>query len=189
MHFWCKCGNRISDTTDFLSYKAHLLADQDDIDYTDGIERAVKNERLSREECTDEIILNLQFHYLQRKMYQCSQCGRIFIEDVSGKVFHVFAPEGTENKRLLTSVEAEAWRGLLHGEWYSDIPEWMERQGYVDAYTNDDSFTHYQEYDSWEELEKGYYALFEKLREAGKIRSALLRNDKEIVHRWSDQSQ
>lgn len=159
MHFWCKCGNRISDTTDLLSYKAHLLADQDDIDYTDGIERAVKNERLSREECTDEIILNLQFHYLQRKMYQCSQCGRIFIEDVSGKVFHVFAPE------------------------------WMERQGYVDAYTNDDSFTHYQEYDSWEELEKGYYALFEKLREAGKIRSALLRNDTEIVHSWSDQSQ
>jgi len=26
---WCKCGNRIADTTDFLPYKAHIRADED----------------------------------------------------------------------------------------------------------------------------------------------------------------
>lgn len=184
MYFWCKCGNRISDTTDFLSYKASLLADQDDIDYCDKIERVIMNEQLSRDKCVDEIILNLNYHYHWRKMYQCSQCGRIFIEDVSGKRFHTFVPEDTDNKRLFTSMEAEAWRGLLQGEWYSEKPEWMEHQGYINAYTNDDSLTCYQEYDSREELEKEYYVHFEKLRVADRIRSALLRVGKDIVHRW-----
>lgn len=76
MHFYCTCGNRISDTTDFLSYKAYLLADQDEQDYYDAIEQEVKNEEISREECVDNIMFSLGRKYLGKAMYQCLGCGR-----------------------------------------------------------------------------------------------------------------
>ena len=43
MHFYCTCGYRISDTTDFLSYKAYILADQDQDDFFDGMEKLIRS--------------------------------------------------------------------------------------------------------------------------------------------------
>lgn len=191
MHFRCMCGYRIHDTTDNLSYKASILADQDDEDFSDEIERYVSDETLDPNACMHHI-MHIWSEYLWRKIYQCDQCGRIIIEDRSGRLYF-FAPEfeleGTVGKRLLTSVKAEDWKGYLHGEWDEEKYEWREHQGYIYVNTNDESFPGWQEFDSREELEKEYYALFEKLREAGRIRSALLKIGRERVHSWPPRSQ
>lgn len=159
------------------------MADQDCFDYSDEIERYVADKSLDEEACMEHI-MHAEVRYLWRKIYQCSQCGRIFIEDHSGEL-HSFAPEGTEDKRLLISVEAEKWKGFLHGEWDEEKRYWREHQGYLSADTNDKSFPGWQEFERWEELEKEYYALFEKLRQADRIRSASLKRGREWVHHWS----
>ena len=43
MHFYCKCGKRISDTTDEISYKARMIADQDWLDLPEKISINVWN--------------------------------------------------------------------------------------------------------------------------------------------------
>lgn len=185
MHFLCRCGNTIHDTTDYLSYKASLLSDQDCFDYIDEIERYVIDKTLDENACMDHI-MHTESRYLWRNIYQCSQCGRIFIEDKAGKLYS-FAPEGTEDKRLLISIKAEKWKGFLHGEWDEVKRYWREHQGYLSANINDKTFPGWQDFDSWEELEKEYYALFEKLRQANRIRSACLKRGNEWVHSWSEQ--
>lgn len=183
MHFLCSCGNRIHDTTDYLSYKASLLADQDKFDLSDEIERYVADPALDPDACMNRI-MHATVEYTWRHLYQCRQCGRIFIEDSSGEL-HSFAPEGTADRRLLNSVKAECWEGFLHGEWAEDKRYWSEHQGYISVNTNDETFPGWQDFDSWEELEREYYVLFDKLREAGRIRSALLKKGRERVHDWS----
>ncbi len=191
MHFRCMCGYRVHDNTDHLSYKASILADQDDEDIIDEIERYVSDETLDQDACMHRI-MRIRSEYLWRKIYQCVQCGRIIIEDRSGRLYFFapeFALEGTVGKRLLTSVKAEDWKGYLHGEWNEEKYEWREHQGYIYVDTNDESFPGWQDFDSREELEKEYYALFEKLREAGRIRSALLKIGREWVHSWPPRPQ
>ncbi|MDE6674086.1 MAG: hypothetical protein K2K19_04625 [Acetatifactor sp.] len=191
MHFRCTCGNTIHDITDQLSYKASILADQDAFDFNDEIERYVSDETLDAKACMNRIML-IWNEYLGRKIYQCHQCGRIIIEDRSGEMYFFapeFATEGMVGKRLLTSAKAENWKGYLHGEWSEKTPDWREHQGYIDVYTNDEAFPGWQDFDSREELEKEYYALFEKLRDAGRIRSASLKIGRERVHDWPPRPQ
>lgn len=42
----------------------------------------------------------------------------------------------------------------------------------------------FEPFDDWSQLERAYYALFERLCSAGRLRSAFLRKDGEIVHSW-----
>ena len=182
MHFYCTCGNRISDTTDFLSYKAYFYADQDLEDLTDSIEKEIMNESLSREKCVDNIICGHMFNYNHRNMYLCKQCGRLFVDDLTGKHFHIFAPEGEVNTQLLQSVKGEAWKGFLWAEWIDEKPQWQEYHGYVSASVNVPygGFT----FDDREAFEKKYYALFEELKLRGIIRSASMKINKEWIHHW-----
>lgn len=102
MHFYCPCGNRISDTTDNISHKAYLLPDQDKISYCAALEQIVQAENLSMEEKLDQILVRLQGHYLSRCIYQCSRCGRLFVDDTSYNL-HSFLPEAPVDKHLTAS--------------------------------------------------------------------------------------
>lgn len=128
MHFYCTCGYRISDTSDFLSFKASVLSNQDEEDYVDGIEVLVKEESLCPGEQWERIFMEKMLRCLRRNLYQCPHCGRLHVEDLSGEL-HTFAPEGTVNKRLLTSVEGEAWRGFLWAEWEDEKPDCHQWRG------------------------------------------------------------
>lgn len=183
MHFYCTCGNRISDTTDFLSYKAYLLADQDEQDYYDAIEQEVKNEEISREECVDNIMFSFGRKYLGKAMYQCLECGRLFIEDETGRNFYTFVPEGDVNKRILNSVEGEKWKGYLRGEWEDEKADWQEHNGYIWIEVNKSFEPMY--FNDKEEFQKQYYLLFEQLKKEGIIRSAVMKVNKEWGHDWS----
>lgn len=183
MHFYCTCGKRISDTTDFLSYKAHFLADQDLEDYYNAIEQEVKNEGITRDECVSNIVITHGVKYLGRAIYQCEACGRLFIDDENGNNFHVFAPEKEESKRVLLSKEGENWKGFLYAEWYDEKPEWSECNGYIDVNVNRPYKSVH--FNSKEEFEREYYRLFEELKTKEIIRSASMKINKEWVHSWN----
>ncbi len=187
MHFYCTCGYRISDTTDFLSYKAYMLADQDQDDFFDGMEKLIKDDSLSREECAERVVIRHANDYLKRNIYQCPQCGRIFIEDneENGFKLHIFAPEGDVNKKLLTSAKDTKWKGFLHAEWNDKKFEWRESHGYIFVNTNvphDEDLS----FDDKEAFWKRYYELFEELKAEKLIRSALLIENDKWLHSWSD---
>ena len=77
MHFSCQCGNVIHDTSDNLSYKGYIIADQD-IDYL--IETIEKLEKPHTQYIGvyDEIS-----KLLRRTVYQCPDCGRVYIENLA----------------------------------------------------------------------------------------------------------
>ena len=77
MHFYCTCGYRISDTSDFLSFKASVLSNQDEEDYVDGIEALVKEESLCPGEQWERIFMEKMLRCLRRNLYQCPHCGRL----------------------------------------------------------------------------------------------------------------
>ena len=70
MHFYCTCGYRISDTSDFLSFKASVLSNQDEEDYVDGIEALVKEESLCPGEQWERIFMEKMLRCLRRNLYQ-----------------------------------------------------------------------------------------------------------------------
>jgi len=101
----CHCGATISDSADSLSHKAHLTPDQDLYGVWDGIDDAVIDRVASGE-------LALRDAYVEsrriisaptRLMWQCFDCGRLYIDGPDGKM-HCFVPETSETeKRILRS--------------------------------------------------------------------------------------
>jgi hypothetical protein len=101
----CHCGATISDQTDYLSNKAHLAPDQDVYGVWDGIDEKVINLVASGE-------LTVQDAYMKsreiissptRWMWQCFECGRLYIDGLDNKL-HCCVPENEETeKRILRS--------------------------------------------------------------------------------------
>jgi hypothetical protein len=101
MHFSCECGNTIRDTTDYLPNKAFLLADQDHFPLIEELEQVL--DRLAftlgaKEDWKFEanvspiddrgdlrnsafwLLRNTVSKYIARNLYQCGECGRIFVD-------------------------------------------------------------------------------------------------------------
>ncbi len=121
MKFGCQCGQSIIDQTDFLPYKANLLADQDRESMIEEIEAhaaklvsAMKN--LSQAESvlpqgdpletfSKALWLRIIPKYLSRVIYQCLNCGRIFIENSDHRAnLHSFVPDDQSWEKLLGSI-------------------------------------------------------------------------------------
>ncbi|QIF01639.1 hypothetical protein [Roseimicrobium sp. ORNL1] len=163
MKIRCKCGAVIPDNSDFLSYKAHVVADQDWEDFEDMIESGKR--------------VDSWFSFV-RTCYQCPHCGRLYVEDASREL-HAFAPEGHQTK-VLSSSKGPDWRGHMGGNW-EDQPVTGHPKG--DLWSNGVEGT-FKQFDDWSQLEPAYYALFDQLCSAGRLRSAFLRKNGEIVHSW-----
>ena len=182
MHFYCKCGNRISDTTDMISYKAHMIADQDWFDFLDAICAAIESKEINREKVIGEFYRET-LKATRRHIYQCVKCGRIFMEDQEYQL-HTFAPEGTDNKRLLNSEKGSTWKGSLYAFWYDEKPVWMECCGMISPNVN----ISYEnlEFDNYEQFETRFWEIFEELKEKKLIRYAKLERNREKVFDWNE---
>lgn len=115
MKLRCPCGHVISDTTDYLPYKASLLADQDEEAFwgslSSGLAGLMAATRsggreewqrhhlnaapldLDDESLISDFATSVSLRYM-RTVYQCEQCGRLLLEDPAneGRVVS-FAPE------------------------------------------------------------------------------------------------
>src|SRR5258708_2749647 len=114
--FECECGNVIPDTTDNLPYKAYFLPDEDTDHALDDIKESVarlveawvrgdqaqyqrwrlwtQGDPTSREVLYNHI--GHPTHAFGRRMYECDQCGRIWMAAVPGENKLVsYLPEST----------------------------------------------------------------------------------------------
>lgn len=170
--FACPCGNGFKDGNDYVSYKAHLIADQDFEDFQGAV-----------------LASDWRAQYdLARIVYQCPSCSRLHI--FTANEVHTFVPDG-ESGNLLRSVKGEGWRRFLRGSW-NDV----EGRGYV--YWGDTSIAGgdngWVSLNSLADVEKLYFEVFQRLQNADQLRSALLQRyagptTVNSIHSWAYRDQ
>ncbi|MBR3045912.1 MAG: hypothetical protein IKI45_15695 [Oscillospiraceae bacterium] len=171
MNFACRCGYVFHDNTDELSFKAHILADQDTNEFWNLFEDAEKPHTAKEQ----HRILGQVSGLLRKCIYQCPECGRLFLKDANGSLT-MFTPSDTAepepevNRHMLISSHGENWRGILYGEWHDPKPVWMEHAGSVGAVINPPEPA--QSYDDFAETERQFHTMFEKLRAEDRIHYA-----------------
>ncbi|HWL08108.1 MAG TPA: hypothetical protein VNQ76_06885 [Planctomicrobium sp.] len=94
MKFDCHCGDRIADHSDDLPHKAHLIPDQNWNALWDRIDDEIlpKLEKGRQNLETTAMQLRILFGDAIRAMYQCRECGRLYINDEHGKL-HCYVPQ------------------------------------------------------------------------------------------------
>lgn len=84
MWIQCVCGNQIKDTTDGISYKARYISDQDWFEVLDKIASLIESNQADRKTLCREFYGF--FGGKTKAMYQCTGCGRLFVEDKNGEM-------------------------------------------------------------------------------------------------------
>ena len=100
----CKCGYAIKDTTDNISYKGYVISDKEFFDMLDLADKMIESTIPDREEAAMSFRINIggskNCHVWLKDIFQCPECGRIFLEDNNGE-FCSFLPEDSDGKQLL----------------------------------------------------------------------------------------
>jgi hypothetical protein len=122
MKIFCECGHIIHDNTDCINNKARFTADQDSFDLCDKIEEQIKKLVTSIEYATsnkidvdvliEDTMTDVSDTIIDygRTIYQCSGCGRLFIDDNQFHT-HVFIPEDNSvPKDLMRSIKGDEWK-------------------------------------------------------------------------------
>lgn len=121
----CRCGHIIVDQTDNLTYKADILPDQSFDRFLDSIDLIIKeflnaeknNDRqewikrnfnadypdnLNDSQMLGDLVTN-RYTNLFKKIYQCENCGRLFIQERNGEnKFISFHPDKSDWKDILS---------------------------------------------------------------------------------------
>lgn len=191
MNFLCKCGYRIHDSSDGLSYKGWIIADQDMDEFWHLTERKEEILHSEKADMTEVDTIDSRLYSItERAIYQCPSCGRVFIEDllddfkliqftpcIDGK------PEPDVSKKLLISSYGEKWNGYMFADWYDEIPNWSNAHGNIVPVVNIDLDD--LEFDDYEAFEKRFYELFEHLKGLGLITSARLDVNQKNIFNWN----
>src|SRR5947208_1727106 len=105
MKLGCHCGATIFDHTDDLPQKGHLIPDQEWFATYDAMDDEVIVPLLDGK-IDKEKAFRLSRGVISRAsrlMYQCSACGRLYIDDKQG-VLHCYLPsDDTTSKEILRS--------------------------------------------------------------------------------------
>ncbi|WP_039793286.1 hypothetical protein [Paenibacillus elgii] len=189
MNFRCECGQRIHDTTDYLSYKGYLMSDQDQFDLLDEIDDAIEKSGPSSTD-KEEAAMRIRslISTLFKTVYQCSNYGNFFIDN-NHPSLEMFRGANQVNKNLLVSALGDKWRGFIYAEWKDNIPDWQTSNGTLFNETNSSSLTGQLDgngkYSDWETLEQDYYQLFNELKNKNGIRYSQLKKNYTVIHSWS----
>jgi len=100
MKLRCPCGAVILDVTNAVPAKAHLIPDEQWLSLLDGLDRIIESVAENRLK-PDAAYMEVRKILKTRLIYQCQECGRLFVDDRHHKE-HVFAPSSDETgKRIL----------------------------------------------------------------------------------------
>jgi len=118
MKFACACGNVIYDITDNLRYKAHFVSDEDYFNLLDEIDASIEdfgtqakaaseaNEQLSQRDVENLIMkIRIAIGDAKRLMYQCSRCGRLYVDDHQRHLQQFLAENPSRSEGILRSVK------------------------------------------------------------------------------------
>jgi hypothetical protein len=166
--FTCNCGAVISDQTDYLPYKAHILSDQDAFDAADISESGSPAWLVT----------------LTRHLYECNACGRLWLEDANQALL-AYVPEGHRG-RAITPALGDLWKAPLRASWNDKpvVPGAPRGVLYCARGTQEIVAT----FDDWLRLEATYHEVLESRRGEGTLRDAALSCNGELVHSWPDRS-
>ncbi|NOU85586.1 hypothetical protein GC102_07310 [Paenibacillus sp. LMG 31460] len=181
MKFMCECGHPIYDTTDYLSYKAHLISDQDWFDFLEEIDSAIEKSGPSEID-KEKALMKIRSlsSNLTKKVYQCNKCRNMFFYNNPPRL-EVFRPSSDSvNKKLLRSAHGDKWKGFLNGDWMDNNLAWRVK-GFITASCLDEG----KQYDDWEILEKEYYLVFNELSANNLLRSSSLKKNGNVFHTWN----
>jgi len=92
MKFRCECDHVISDSTDDLSYKAYSCPDQSRDAVFAAIDRLMDSPAPTDTLQRDALVWPIVAPKGYRLMYQCPECGRVYIAGKGGTL-HCFKPE------------------------------------------------------------------------------------------------
>ena len=174
MNFTCRCGYRFHDNTDELRFKARILPDQDFNEFYTLLEDAGKSH--TKEE--QHHIFDKIYDLLKKCIYQCPECGRLFLKN-SGGGLTMFTPSDSAepnedvDRNMLMSAHGASWHGSLLAEWYDPKPVWLPHSGSVGASANPPEPV--QWFDTYTETEQTFHVMFEKLRAEDRIDYAEIR--------------
>lgn len=157
MKIRCHCGEVIADQSDFLPYKARLVAD---MDWDDVFEGDVEGRARA----------------WSRPLWQCTGCGRLIVEGPGGELCFFVPEDAGAAAGLLRSAHGERWKRPMAGVWRAGRGELWWGFGVADEGIED--------FDHWDDLERRYHEVFRRLLGDGVLRSAFLRRDGHTVHRW-----
>ena len=173
MHFYCACGNRISNVSYNLPYSARLVADVDVEDYWEAWEGTGRGQPLG--------CLSYPMDY-EKIMFQCEECGRIYFDDPDDpNRFIAFAPED-KNVMVTGPAHGKSWQGYIYG--FSDLG--MEC-GMGSCFTNwNYGFgEEYREFDSYEAMRKYFDEKMSELRKGDRLKRAWVNKDGQTIFRWA----
>lgn len=93
MKIGCGCGAVIVDQTDFLPHKASFIPDQDLFGVFDSLDEEIVDRLATGELSKDEAYGKLRtiISKASRLMYQCRECGRLYLDDRS-RTLHSYLP-------------------------------------------------------------------------------------------------
>jgi len=97
----CSCGARIKDQTDELPHKGHMIPDQEWFAVFDALDAQVIAP-LHEGGLDQKAAYPLARHLISRSawlMYQCRECGRLYIYNRDGKELNCFVPESERTSR------------------------------------------------------------------------------------------
>ena len=194
MKIHCECGQMISDNTDYISYKAWFVADQDFYDLLDAVDGGIAQlaERIRqsstnaaavaqhvKQVCSN--VRDLVWKYAGRVLYQCPGCARLYVDD-RARQSQVFLPEKAEGSgNLLGSIEGAKWKRPLRGSWQPRRA--AEEKGEL-WWGPGDEDAGFELFRSWELLQERYQEVFTRLEAKGILRDAFLCKGDELVHQW-----
>lgn len=183
MKFLCECGYIIRDSTDYLSYKAHLISDQDYFDLLDEVDHAIEGSGPTPQDKEHALMkVRSLFQRLTKTIYQCKSCGNVYFNEEDKWVR--LEPQPDDNKRrLLRSAKGDDWPGFLYGDWYDELPVWSEVKGSISAPLDNLSGS----FKDWESLENEYYTLFADLKNRGLLRVGTLKKNGQTLHSWREE--
>lgn len=182
LHFFCQCGFRFNDTSDSIAYKARILADQD-------VKELVEILEYGEQPHSDDLELFAPAcDLIGRSMFQCPQCGRLYVEDSDYSYIQFVPCEEAEpapevNKKLLISAHGKLWHGCLYGDWKNPKPDYLDHKGYIEPQVNLDYDN--LEFDDYNAFETRYYEIFEELKGKGILEYAVMRVNGIKKHTWS----
>jgi hypothetical protein len=108
MKFMSECGHIIYDITDNLSYKAHLISDQDWFNFLDEIDEAIEKSGPTQKDkesaCMKIRSLSSELH---KSVYQCKNCGNMFFNNNLFQLEMFRSHKDNPNKTLLQSSKGD----------------------------------------------------------------------------------
>jgi hypothetical protein len=106
----CHCGAIIIDQTDYLPHKGHLIPDQEWFAIYDAIDEKViaplVGGRLDKETAYRRACFFISNS--ARLMYQCRECGRLYIDDGQAKLQCYLPADGGTAREILRSRESNS---------------------------------------------------------------------------------